>query len=244
MNTNMQRVISNLLYYNGMFECFAYSDDFHLRVENPPYLPLVIERHGDDISITHYVESNGDLLRDPEMVFSLKEWEQLSHARSVFRGWVPKSTEPGGFGRVYPTGEIAHFGDNVLKLNYSPRRMKEAIHFATMWAKNLREQGFVQRYTRENISSVTHRDELARALAAKDVPIKIRHHVEQCSDGGELHRYVFPEDLPRKLIRAAYKQAEAALVADWPNWAEYGYGITGEGTMLRTRSLPPCTCGS
>jgi hypothetical protein len=75
------------------------------------------------------------------------------------------------------------------------------------------------------------------------VPIRIKHQVEQCSDGGELHRYIFPEDLPRQLVRAAYQQAEAALKADWPNWGEYGYGITGEGAMLRTRLLPPCTCG-
>ena len=241
MNTSMRKVIRHLLYFNGMAEAFDNSDDFHLRVQNPPFLPLVIERHGDEVSITHYVEQNGDLLRDPEQVFSLKEWEQFSHG--MFRGWVPKSTEPGGSGRVYPTGKIVREGDDMPKLYYYPRQMKSALHFATLWAKNLREQGFVQRYPREKISSVTHRDELARSLAAKDVPIKIRHHVEQCADGGELHRYVFPEDLPRKLIRAAYQQAEAALVADWPNWGEYGYGITGEGAMLRTRPLPPCTCG-
>lgn len=241
MNTNMQRVISNLLYYNGLFECFAHSDDFHLRVENPPYLPLVIERHGDEVSITHYVESNGDLLRDPEQVFSLKTWERLSHG--MFRGWVPKSTEPGGFERVYPTGEIAHFGDDEPKLHYYPRRMKEAIHFATMWAKNLREQGFIQRYPADRIKSLTHAQALTQALAAKDVPVKITHHVAQCSDGSEIHSYTFPDNLPSKLVRSAFRQAEERLKEDWPNWGEFGFGVTGQGVELHARRLPACTCG-
>ena len=51
---------------------------FHIKIENPPYMALVIEDiqelgpHGFPvISVAHYGEQNGDLMRDPEMCFEL-----------------------------------------------------------------------------------------------------------------------------------------------------------------------------
>lgn len=45
---------------------------FHLRIEHEPYLPLVIECHGNELLyFTHYIESNGDLIHDGEMVFAI-----------------------------------------------------------------------------------------------------------------------------------------------------------------------------
>ena len=42
--------------------------DFHLRIENEPYMPLVIERHGNsELYFTHYAEQNGDMFIDSEM---------------------------------------------------------------------------------------------------------------------------------------------------------------------------------
>ena len=47
---------------------------FHLKIENEPYMPLVIEAwdspipgEGRRISVAHYFESNGDLVPDPEV---------------------------------------------------------------------------------------------------------------------------------------------------------------------------------
>ena len=44
-------------------------EHFYLKVENDPYLPLVIEAWGGCVSVAHYYEQNGDLMRDPEIVF-------------------------------------------------------------------------------------------------------------------------------------------------------------------------------
>ena len=85
MNTNMQKVVRHILYLNGMAHFFDDDEDFHLRLVNPPYLPLVIERHGDEVSITHYVEHNGDQLRDPEMVFSLAGVNEMPRTKSMSR---------------------------------------------------------------------------------------------------------------------------------------------------------------
>ncbi len=58
----------------------GYQPDLHLRIENPPYLPLLIKAMPEPgpmglpvLSITHYGEQNSDLMRDPEMLFELVE---------------------------------------------------------------------------------------------------------------------------------------------------------------------------
>ena len=51
---------------------------FHIKIENPPYMPLTIEGIGTGprklpaVSVTHYGEQNGDLMRDPEMCFEME----------------------------------------------------------------------------------------------------------------------------------------------------------------------------
>ena len=42
----------------------------HTKVENKPYMALCVEVIGDDlVSVAHYGEQNGDLMKDPDMVF-------------------------------------------------------------------------------------------------------------------------------------------------------------------------------
>src|SRR5271170_4018740 len=50
----------------------------YLKIDNPPYLELVIEAMDESgpmglpaLSVAHYGEQNGDLMRDPEMCFEL-----------------------------------------------------------------------------------------------------------------------------------------------------------------------------
>jgi hypothetical protein len=53
---------------------------FHIRIENEPWMTLVIEDTQEcgpnglpAISVAHYGEQNGDLIRDPEMGPRLRE---------------------------------------------------------------------------------------------------------------------------------------------------------------------------
>ena len=238
MKTAMQRAISDLLYFNGLFDLFQAATDFHLRLKNEPWLALVVERHGDEVSVTHYIEQNGDLLRDPEMVFSLRA---VTVAMPQFEGWVPLTTEPGGFGRVYPT--IKHDAEGKLA-GYYPRAMKDAYAFSALWARNLRSQGFVHRYTAGEIESLTHPRELVERLALAEVPIPITHETIDCVGGVKAHRYLFPVDVPRQLRKLAYRQAEAALLRDFPHAATEGfaYGLVGQGWDFVDARLPECTC--
>jgi hypothetical protein len=50
----------------------------YLKIDNPPYMELVIEAVAESgpmglpaLSVAHYGEQNGDLMRDPEMCFEL-----------------------------------------------------------------------------------------------------------------------------------------------------------------------------
>jgi hypothetical protein len=56
----------------------GYRPALYLKIENPPYTALVIEATPEPgplgtlaISVAHYGEQNGDLMRDPEMCFEL-----------------------------------------------------------------------------------------------------------------------------------------------------------------------------
>lgn len=58
----------------------SYRDDLYLRIENPPYLRLVIEATPEPgpqgfraLSVAHYAEQNGDLMRDPEMMLEIED---------------------------------------------------------------------------------------------------------------------------------------------------------------------------
>ena len=52
-----------------------------LKIENAPFMALTIEAIEEGpsglptVSVTHYGEQNGDLMRDPEMCFELRDGE-------------------------------------------------------------------------------------------------------------------------------------------------------------------------
>ena len=75
---NMQQTIASILRRHGLLEAFSTSKEFHLRIENSSYLPLVVERQGDEISVAHYGELNGDAIRDPELTFRWPDWTPTS----------------------------------------------------------------------------------------------------------------------------------------------------------------------
>jgi hypothetical protein len=52
--------------------------NLYVKIENPPYLPLVIEAVDESgplglpaLSVAHYGKQNGDAMRDPEMCFEI-----------------------------------------------------------------------------------------------------------------------------------------------------------------------------
>ena len=116
-----EKFVSKFLYEADLAEKVVEGDDFHLKILNEPYIPLVVEAHklADDhyqLYLTHYIDVNGDLVHDGEMVFNILpdgilQLDQTA-TQDAFRG---------GEHRVYDGGDRT---------------------FAKMFAMNIRAQGF------------------------------------------------------------------------------------------------------
>lgn len=120
----MQVAIEEILEAHNLLEEFnRHENSFHVKFEMGGYQPLVIERHGDTVSVTHYFIQMGDVMYDPDMTFSLKA------------GWMPMEYTLSSLG-VYH--RVAEYRDG--KLYTSRKGVADLKSFARTWAKNLREQ--------------------------------------------------------------------------------------------------------
>lgn len=117
LNQRAEKNVSRLLAQLGVAGKLLAGEDGYLKVENPPYTDLVIERlpdpGGDRLYLTHYLRINGDSVLNAEMVFSIRQNGTLRLAETAtqnpFRG-----------------GEL---------------RGRD-VSFANMFSKNLLDQGF------------------------------------------------------------------------------------------------------
>lgn len=91
---------------------------FHLKLTNGNYQPLVIEvTHEGYVSLMHYYIQEGDVMRDPEIVFNPATWYGIEITQDMFARYQ----------RLRPN-------------QYSPG----IEELARVWAKNLREQGWIE----------------------------------------------------------------------------------------------------
>jgi hypothetical protein len=118
---------------------------FHIHIDNEPWMTLDIEeiqQAGPNglptLSLAHYGSQNGDLMRDPEMLFEmegtgseLKLWPY--YWRNDYLGIEQYSSYRNEAGR--------------LIVNISMRQQHRM--FAAMWSRNLRAQGFIEAYRRQ-----------------------------------------------------------------------------------------------
>ncbi|MGB2924915.1 MAG: helicase, partial [Limnothrix sp.] len=70
--------IAQLLHEGGLAAEILQGESFHQRFEQQSYLPFVIERHGEQVYLSHYAELNGDHYIDAEMVFQIGQRGNLS----------------------------------------------------------------------------------------------------------------------------------------------------------------------
>jgi hypothetical protein len=108
--------------------------DNYIRLENPPWMRLVIEYIGEGprglpaISVAHYYEQNGDQMRDPEIVFEVGE------------DWEPVSYQQDGL-NIYQEAVYVSGGKVVT----NPRLIADLKGFARLWDRNIAAQGFLAR---------------------------------------------------------------------------------------------------
>jgi hypothetical protein len=121
----------------------GWNPGLYLKIENAPYMALVIEATDESgpsglpaISVAHYGEQNGDLMRDPEMCFELGFAEAPHLEPFYFRN------DYLGIEQWSRTIERGHY----VHLSGLHEQHKQ---FARQWDNNLRLQGFAEAFERQ-----------------------------------------------------------------------------------------------
>ena len=124
-------------------EAGGWNHGLHLRIENPPYMALVIEAMDESgpcglpaISVAHYGELNGDAMRDPEMCFELGFAGGPHLDPFYYRNDYVGVEQWSRF--IHEDRYVCH-----IQLHAEHQR------FAALWDKSLRQQGFVEAFARQ-----------------------------------------------------------------------------------------------
>lgn len=114
---------------------------FHIRIENEPWMTLVIEdtqERGPNglpaISVAHYGAQYGDLMRDPEMIFEAEESGEMINLIPFY--WR------NDYVGVEQYSAFTENGKTLLNAELK----REHIAFARTWDANLRAQGFLEAF--------------------------------------------------------------------------------------------------
>jgi hypothetical protein len=117
----------------------------YLKIDNAPYMELVIEAMDESgpmglpaISVAHYGEQNGDLMRDPEMCFELG----LAGGAHL---------DPFYWRNDYVA--IEQWSRNIIRDHYVclVHLHEQHVSFAKTWDANLALQGFAEAFTDKSI---------------------------------------------------------------------------------------------
>ncbi|MDH5641967.1 MAG: hypothetical protein OEY28_11795 [Nitrospira sp.] len=110
-----------------------------VRITSDGFMPLSIERIGNDadgrdmIALSHTGEQNGDLMRDPEIVFVLHQGPDGHYAEPIsFRNDYAGTMQ-----------DVYVYDDNGRRTHVHAVRKAELKSFCTMWFRNLKQQGFL-----------------------------------------------------------------------------------------------------
>lgn len=126
MTTLFQTTIEKLLSAHNLLEKFHAQLDFHVRFDMSGYQRLVIERHGELISVAHYFEQNGDLIPDPDVELHYPTWTPTAITQAI------------GYRRE-------KFIERDGKTFVDTRFHRDVSSFLVMWARNIQAQGWAER---------------------------------------------------------------------------------------------------
>ena len=122
----------------------------HLNINNEPFMPLTIEKIGEDIitpmgvccaySLCHYYEQQGDLVQDPEMCF-LIWFDRTEHTEELTKVTIaPFMFQHGNLG-IYQ--ESIEFSNQIMGKIHTEMQADHA-EFADIWLDNIKLQGFLK----------------------------------------------------------------------------------------------------
>lgn len=125
----------------------GYRPTLYLKIENPPYLALVVEAVSEPgpfnlpaLSLAHYGEQNGDLMRAPEMCFELSKPPLSPLVLSVY------------YYRNDYLGveQYSRYRDDCNYV-FVPDLYEQHETFARLWDRNLGDQRFLDAFSDKSI---------------------------------------------------------------------------------------------
>ena len=120
----IQNIIEKILRKNNIDPS---ADTYFLKLRMPSYDNLVLEKEGEQILVGHYYHHpSGDLISDPVLAFDYNQGY-----------WFPVRIE------LALGDTICSFLDNGKRMVY-PDRIKEFKSFQRMFAKNIRDQKWLE----------------------------------------------------------------------------------------------------
>jgi len=154
----LEKRILRFLKTAGIDQTVMETEEFHQRIENEPFIPLVVERQGDELYLTHYLTQNGDMFIDAEMVFTVLPEGQLKFKETAVQD--PR----GGESRI-PDRQFAQiFSKNILKQGFA-----EAAK-----AQRQQAQERAEAETEAETPAYNYKPEIDR----QDLPADIRGYME------------------------------------------------------------------
>jgi hypothetical protein len=122
----------------------------HLKITNDPFMPLTIEKIGEDLitpmgvgctfSLCHYYVQHGDLMQDPEMCFLILD-NRIDDATDFTKVKIaPFMFQQANLG-IYQ--ESIEFSNQVMGEVHTDLQADHA-EFADMWLVNIKLQGFLK----------------------------------------------------------------------------------------------------
>lgn len=125
--------LSNEEHTSYKFQCCETRSEHSNRTCQHGMMDLSVETWREEnilkVSVCHYYEQNGDLMRDPEMVYNV----HLDLHGTTFPAYF---RQDGGFAK-----EDEVFFEKDGKKLYHPKMLKSLKSFSRTWAANLRAQG-------------------------------------------------------------------------------------------------------
>jgi len=136
VGTLRMKTVQAIIDHHGGMEALK---ENHIKIENEPYLKLFIEWVGSGpydtelVSVAHYYTQNGDIMRDPEIVFHV----------SKMGDWTPMTFQQDSLG-IYQEAVSVREGSFLI----NPKLVRDLTKFARTWDRNIRLQGFLDLITK------------------------------------------------------------------------------------------------
>jgi hypothetical protein len=109
------------------------AESYYLKLRMSGFDDLVIEKEGDQVLVGHYYHHpSGDLISDPVLAFDYNQGY-----------WYPVRIE------LVLGDTVCSFVENGKRIIY-PARIKEFKSFQRMFARNIKEQGWLARGVKEH----------------------------------------------------------------------------------------------